>query len=283
MTGDGANDAPALKQSEVGIAVSNATDVAKSAASAVLVTEGLGGVTRLVRESRRVHQRITTWLLNKISRTFMNVIIVIVMFFILGEFIIDTTKLVILLFFIDFVLVAISTDNARPSHHPDHYQILKLITIGTIIGACLTAICIGYMFIAILLFGPPAPTRGIPLSQPYGFNTLTFQTFTFVTMFFFGAMLLMSVRERRFFFNSRPSWQLVLAIVVDGVLISILGIVGIPPISFEPIYFGWVLASLLAAAVGALAIDLIKSLLFKIFRGWDPQKSKSKKKSNPPV
>jgi hypothetical protein len=63
---------------------------------------------------------------------------------------------------------------------------------------------------------------------------------------------------------------------------SILGIVGIPPIYFEPIYFGWVLTSLLAAAIGAIIIDFIKCFLFLIFRGWDPMKKNRKSNSNPP-
>ncbi len=69
MTGDGVNDAPALKQAEVGCAVSNATDVAKGSASAVLTHDGLSGIVALVHTGRRIHHRIETWILNKSQRT----------------------------------------------------------------------------------------------------------------------------------------------------------------------------------------------------------------------
>ena len=132
MTGDGINDAPALKQAEVGIAVSNATDVAKGSASVVLTQEGLSNVVNLIQTGRMIYQRILTWIFNKIVKTFQVILFVIVAFLLTGLFVVGAFQVVLLLFLVDFVTISLSTDNVTPSEKPETWNIRPLVKGATV-------------------------------------------------------------------------------------------------------------------------------------------------------
>jgi len=139
MTGDGVNDAPPLRQAEVGIAVSNATDVAKGAASVVLTGEGLANIVDLVKVGRMICQRVLTWVFNKMAKTFQIVLFVVLAFLLTRNFVVTTFDVVLLLFLIDFVTLAIATDNARWSPHPDAWNIKDIVKSSLILGLLVVA------------------------------------------------------------------------------------------------------------------------------------------------
>ncbi len=116
MCGDGANDAPALRQAQMGIAVSTATDVAKSAAGMVLTKPGLPGVVAAVKEGRVTFQRILTYSLNSVIKKIVTVLFFDpVGLFITGQAILTPLLMVIVMIAGDFLAMSLTTDNVRPS------------------------------------------------------------------------------------------------------------------------------------------------------------------------
>ncbi|MEM3594839.1 MAG: HAD-IC family P-type ATPase, partial [Candidatus Jordarchaeaceae archaeon] len=134
MTGDGINDAPALKQAEVGIAVSNATDIAKESASLVLTTEGLEGIVEAVKNGRKIYQRIITYTMNKIVKTFQVAVFIILAFLLTGQYVVSVFSMVLFLFLVDFVTLSISTDNVRYSSKPNKWNVNALVKLSVFLG-----------------------------------------------------------------------------------------------------------------------------------------------------
>jgi H+-transporting ATPase len=223
MTGDGVNDAPALKQAEVGIAVSNATDVAKGAASVVLTGEGLPEILSLITTGRRIHQRIVTWILNKIIKTFEIVLFVVVAYLMTGVYVVGAFEIVLLLFLVDFVTISIATDNTRPSLKPETWDLRPLVKIAVLLGIFMVIESFGMLYIAMNYLG---------LTEVTGLRTFTFCMLTFGGMF-----TIFVVRERSHFWKSMPSKTLLAAIggnMLITALISMIGIPGLVPI--PPLY-----------------------------------------------
>jgi plasma-membrane proton-efflux P-type ATPase len=202
MTGDGVNDAPALRQAEVGIAVSTATDVAKGAASVVLTEPGLTNIVALVEQGRTIYQRILTWIINKISRTILKAAFVAIAYAATGKFVVSAFTMLLLTFMTDFAKISLATDRVRPSRNPETWNIGGFIAVSVALGVAMVAEALLFLGIGWFRFGLAADNDAL-------------YTFSFLTLLYFAAFSIVSARERRWFWATMPSKTLIAALTAD--------------------------------------------------------------------
>jgi H+-transporting ATPase len=216
MTGDGVNDAPALRQAEVGIAVSTATDVAKGAASVVLTEPGLTNIVALVEQGRIIYQRVLTWIVNKISRTILKAAFVAIAFVVLGKFVISATAMLLLVFMTDFAKIGLATDNVRPSKKPETWNINGFVSISAVLGIAMVLEALLIVYVGWSCFG-------------FSANDNALYTFSFLVLLYMAVFSIISARERQRFWSTLPSRTLLAAlttITITGTILTGVGISG---------------------------------------------------------
>jgi H+-transporting ATPase len=245
MCGDGANDAPALRQAQMGIAVSTATDVAKSAAGIVLTKPGLGGIVASVKEGRVTFQRILTYALNSVTKKTVQVLFLAVGLVMTGHAILTPMLMVIIMLTGDLLGMSLTTDNVRPSPMPNAWRIGELTIAGVFMGISELVFCTALLAIAKYRLG-------------LGIETL--RTVAFVAIVFGNQATTYTNRERRRLGSSRPSLWLIGSSVVDVLIAATLATCGIGMTPLPVLAVGEILA---AAAVFAFLADFAKVPVFK--------------------
>jgi len=249
MTGDGVNDAPALRQAEVGIAVSTATDVAKGAASVVLTEAGLTNIVALVEQGRTIYQRILTWIVNKISRTILKAAFVAIAFTLTGKFVVSAFAMLLLVFMTDFAKISLATDNVRPSKKPETWNIGGFITVSVVLGIAMVAETLLLLWFGWSHFGLAT-------------NNNALYTFSFLLLLYFAVFSVVSARERSWFWATLPSKTFLSALAADALVGTVLTRVGLP--GLMPLPWLQTLAIFAYAMVSCLVVnDAVKVAMIK--------------------
>ncbi|HMC44743.1 MAG TPA: HAD-IC family P-type ATPase, partial [Caballeronia sp.] len=245
MCGDGANDAPALRQAQMGIAVLSATDVAKSAAGVVLTEAGLCGIVALVEEGRTTFQRILTYTLRSIIHKIVQVLFLAAGLLMTGHAILTPALMVLMMVTGDFLAMSSSTDNVRPSPRPNIWHIRNLTLAGIAMGMIDLLFCIGTLATGKFVLG---------------LDTDSLRTLAVVTLVFSGQAVFYVARERQRMWRSVPGRWLLASSVVDVVIITLLASNGL---LMKALPLQIIAGVLCAAVVLAVVLDSAKLLLFR--------------------
>lgn len=242
MTGDGVNDAPALRKAEVGIAVSSATDVAKAAASLVLTTPGLEDIVSGVEVSRRIHQRMLTYSLNKIIKTLQLALFLGLGFVFYGHFVTSPALVVLLLFANDFVTMSLATDHVRSPRRPQRWRVSSLVLAALGLTIPLVLLSFGLWWCGTGVFH-------LDLSR--------LQTLVFLWLVTSGQATIYLVRERHHFWHSRPSRWLMVSSSADLVIVVLFA------------WRGWFMTAIGLGEVGVvLATSVLFLLVGDVLKSW---------------
>lgn len=243
MTGDGVNDAPALRQAEVGIAVMNATDIAKGSASLILTNPGLTDIVSAVMMSRQVYSRIRTWTMNKIIKGFQVAVFTIVTYLLTGSLFLTPLIIVLIMFANDFVTISIASDNSVADNKPANWSIGRLMFAAIFLAVGLLSLLIVGLLLSI---------------YDLGFDFHQLQTMAFLLLVFQGQASLYALRSFPHFWNVKPSRLLAIATSAMWIIFIPLALFGIiiPKI---PINGLWII--FMIPIVSLLVTDRLKILV----------------------
>jgi H+-transporting ATPase len=247
MTGDGVNDAPALKKADAGIAVAGATDAAKSAADIVLTKPGLSVIIDAIKQSRKIFQRMNSYAIYRITETIRVLFFITLSILVFNFYPVTAVMIVLLALFNDAPIMAIAYDNVHYSNEPEKWNMRYVLSMATFLGLIGVVASFGIFYIGERLLH---------------LNKDMIQSFVFLKLAVAGHLTIFLTRTRGHFWSIRPSAALFWSAVITKFLATLIAVYGwyVAPIGWKLAIFVWGYA--LAAFV---LTDFLKVRLTKVF------------------
>jgi len=245
MTGDGVNDAPALKKADCGIAVSGATDAARAAAAIVLLTPGLSVIIEAIRQSRKIFQRMNSYAMYRIAETLRVLLFVTLAILIFNFYPVTAVMIVLLALLNDGAILSIAYDNVRYKNQPEAWNMRVVLGIATVLGVVGPIAAFGLFYLGDRVFD---------LSHP------RLQTMMYLMLSVAGHLTIFLTRTRGPFWSIRPArilWMAVLGTQAIATLIAVYGLF------MTPLGWGWALFVWGYALIWALLSDRVKLLAYR--------------------
>ncbi len=263
MTGDGVNDAPALKKADCGIAVSDATDAARAAADIVLMTPGLSVIIDAIKESRRIFQRMNSYAIYRIAETLRVLLFMTLAILIFNFYPLTAVMIVMLALLNDGAILSIAYDNVHYKDQPEAWNMRMVLGVATVLGVIGPVAAFGLFYLG---------ERVYHLDRPH------IQTLMYLMLSVAGHLTIFLTRTRGPFWSIRPAPVLWMAVVGTQILATLIAVYGL---FMTPLGWGWALFVWGYALVWFLVNDRLKLLAYKAF---DPiNKADSKREAKPKV
>jgi H+-transporting ATPase len=247
MTGDGVNDAPALKKADCGIAVSDATDAARAAASIVLMTPGLSVIIDAMKESRKIFQRMNSYAIYRIAETLRVLLFMTLSILVFNFYPVTAVMIVLLALLNDGAILSIAYDNVHYKDKPEAWNMRLVLGIATVLGLVGPVAAFGLFYIGDRVFH---------LDHPH------LQTLMYLMLSVAGHLTIFLTRTRGPFWSIRPArvlWVAVLGTQTVATLISVYGVF------MAPLGWGWALFVWGYALAWALLTDRVKLIAYRVF------------------